>query len=129
MGRERVKGDEAPAAPAAPAAPVGRKLLDLVEQKVEDPRYEDLAAHFFAAAGGTAAVAKLLHDEFMAAKPGGMLRQRILDMVLRSAKYGSEKAAPLDPGMLDDQDLERELLDLLGKVAGKEERRGKGKRD
>lgn len=101
------------------------RLLSLLEKEVEGPRYEDLSAHFFSAAGGTRAIAKMLYDEFTAARQGSMIRQRILDMVLRSAKYASEKSPAVDVGMMTDADLEAELEALVGEAETDGDGRGK----
>ena len=51
-----------------------------IKGEIRQPDLAKLVAHFFKNAGGEGAVAKMLYDEFVAAPPGGIARQRIMDM-------------------------------------------------
>jgi hypothetical protein len=83
-----------------------------------DPRFEDIAGHFIRAAGGPAAIAKILYQEFLRAPQGSLIRQRILEMVLRAAKFAAERRPPpSDLGLLSDDDLELEIAETLGEAS------------
>ena len=78
------------------------------------PRLGDLASHFFESAGGPRAVAQMLYDEFAAARPGSLIRQRILDLVLKCVRFEHEtNPRPTDLAGLSEADLNRELVDVL----------------
>src|SRR5262249_30212549 len=57
--------------------------------RLREPQLAELAGHFFRVAGGPRQVAQMLYDEFMHGRPGSLVRQRILDMVLRAVKEGA----------------------------------------
>lgn len=82
-----------------------------------DPQLADLASHFFHQAGGPRAVAQLLYKEYLRAREGSVVRQRILEMVLRCVRFANEqnpRRANLED--LDDADLDRELERLVGEL-------------
>lgn len=90
-------------------------LKKAVRGELRDPQVAELVAHFFTAAGGTKAVALLLYQEFTAARPGSITRQRILDMILRGVRFANEKQGVRDDlGLLAEEDLARELEDVIG---------------
>lgn len=67
--------------------------------------------------GGPKRVAKMLFDEWQASTPGGVVRARILDLITRTWRYGSDTTSRTDDlGVLDDVDLDRELNKLLGEM-------------
>jgi hypothetical protein len=85
-------------------------VKEAIRGRLKDPQLAEVAAHFFAHAGGPRQVAKMLFQEFNRAKEGSVVRQRILDMILRVTRFANEKNAPRDDtGMLSDQDLAREF--------------------
>jgi hypothetical protein len=85
----------------------------------------EVAEHFFQRVGGPKEFAKLLYDELQASKPGGLIRSRILDMVIQTLKFVSIQAPPLDDmSVLSDEDLERELKKQTAKVMRDEEAQG-----
>lgn len=89
-----------------------------IKGEIRQPDLAKLVAHFFKNAGGEGAVAKMLYDEFVAAPPGGIARQRIMDMILRGLKWANESEAPQDDlGILTEDDLERELDQLIEEAA------------
>jgi hypothetical protein len=100
-----------------------KKIPDAVKSTIrrvakgEDvgPQLGDLAAHFFDRAGGPKAVASLLYEEFREARKGSLIRQRILDMILRCVRFEEERTPPR-PGLgtLEDAELDRQLERLLG---------------
>ncbi len=100
------------------------KIKKALTGDLKDPQVREIAAHFFHIAGGPKAVALLLYQEFEASKPGSLMRQRILQLVLNATKYANEQAGrgPLDElGLLSEQDIEREILSLLEKSGDKKE--------
>lgn len=85
-----------------------------IEGEIKEPQLAELSAHFFHAAGGPKAVAKMLFDEFAHANPGSQIRQRILDMILRVTRFANQQSGPVDDlGILTDEDLEREVVRVL----------------
>ena len=98
-----------------------KKVPEIVKQAIrggiKEPQLAEIAAHFFQRAGGARAVARLLYEEFTAARPGSIIRQRILDMILRVTKFANEKSVkPDDLGLLNDDDLETELTEAIKSV-------------
>jgi hypothetical protein len=90
-----------------------------VRGEIRQPDLAALVGHFFRHAGGEAAVARMLFDEYRDSPPGGVVRQRILDMILRATKFANDKEAPTDDlGSLSEDDLERELTELIGEAVG-----------
>ncbi len=89
-----------------------------IAQGAEAPRMEDVVAHFFHAVGGPRAFARVLHEEFMSAKPGSLIRSRVLDMVLRSLKFSNERAPNLgDLSLMGDEDLARAAEEIMGRMS------------
>ena len=68
--------------------------------------------------GGTKRLALDIHAEFQKASPGGMTRQRILEMLQRLVITNTthEITKIRHPGDMDDEDLERVALDYLGRL-------------
>lgn len=69
--------------------------------------------------GGTKALARDLMLEFKNAKPGGMTRQSILEMIQRLIVYttNANLSSSSDPAELDDEDLQAIVSKLVAKVA------------
>jgi hypothetical protein len=85
-------------------------VKEAIRGRLKDPQLAEVAAHFFAQAGGPREVAKMLFLEFTKAKEGSVVRQRILDMILRVTRFANEKNAPRDDmGMLSEEDLASEF--------------------
>lgn len=81
-----------------------------VKGEIRPPDLARLTACFFQVAGGERAVAKMLYEEFAAAGEGSVVRQRILDMILRATRFTTERMHSVEElGQLSDDDLEREL--------------------
>jgi hypothetical protein len=94
---------------------------DLLKAAKAGERMDTLAGvveRFVRLNGGTDGLAKMLTLEYAEAKPGSLLRQRILDMILRCWKYLDEKTGHIEElGILSDEDLDREFEKRL-KAAG-----------
>lgn len=85
------------------------RITAALKGNFQEPQLAELAAHFFHAAGGMEKMAKLLYQEFLGAKEGGLMRQRILNMVLMAVKFANERNPGHDDlGLLSEEDLERE---------------------
>lgn len=92
-------------------------VKEAIRGGLKEPQLAEIAAYFFEAAGGTRAVSRLLFDEFTAASPGSMTRQRILDLVLRATKFGNERnKAGGDLGILSEEDLQSMLHEMVNDV-------------
>lgn len=83
------------------------------------PQLAELAGYFCAVVGGPKAFANLLFQEFAEAPSGSIIRQRILDMILRTIQNANQ-AMPLitEVQNLEEDDLEREMALVLEKVSG-----------
>lgn len=96
------------------------KLLDLVHGH-KPPTVEEFLEHFFNAAGGPKLVAKMLYTEFLSARPGSMLRTRVLEMIVRALKYNEGKDKTVEMGLLDDNDLESMIQTRMQSLNAKNE--------
>lgn len=94
-------------------------LSEVVKGRVNEPRLAEVSSHFFAIAGGPKRVAQLLYEEFVASKPGSIIRQRILDMILRMTKFANERSGgDLDDlSQLSEDDLRNNLAEVLKDLA------------
>jgi hypothetical protein len=78
----------------------------------------EVAEHFFQRVGGPKEFAKLMYDELCQSKAGGMIRARILDIIIQALKFVNMKEPPLDDlTTLSDEDIDRELEIQTLKVA------------
>ncbi len=85
----------------------------------DQPDLTRLVMHFFGQAGGESGVAKLLFDEFAAAKTGSIVRQRIMDLIIRALKTSNELVGvDHDLSHLTEEEIDRELDSLIEKEAG-----------
>ena len=92
------------------------QLRKAIRGELKEPQLAEISAHFFQMAGGPRKVALMLFTEYLAAKRGSMIRQRILDMILRTTKYANDKGGGSDLSLLSDDDLEKELILALDSV-------------
>jgi hypothetical protein len=82
------------------------------------PHLSELAEHFIRLRGGPAAVAQMLSQEWEGAPPGGVVRTRILDLISRVWKVGTEDRVKADDmGVLNDEDIQREAELILEEMA------------
>src|SRR5262245_57838514 len=82
------------------------------------PHLSELAEHFVNIAGGPQAMAKMLFVEWNAAKPGSLVRSRILDLVTRVWKFSTDSLRGAgDLGILSEDDIDRLLDDKLRSMA------------
>lgn len=95
----------------AKKADANRVLGALISQR--PPTLEEFLELFFTAAGGAKAVAAMLFTEFHAARPGSLLRTRVLEMVVRAMKHTEGKDKTVEMGLLSDDDLDREVEQRL----------------
>lgn len=95
----------------------GKSAKALTKALREDyslPHLSELAEHFVSVAGGPQAVAKLMYDEYMAAPMGGLVRTRILDLLMRVWKFGTETVGDTDNlGLLSEDDLDQMLMKVV----------------
>src|SRR5262245_25601875 len=90
---------------------------------VNVPQVGELIAHFMALAGGPRALAKMLMQEFLAAKTGSQIRQRLLDSILRMlAVANAQMGGGLEEiDLVGQADLEAEAARLIGEMPDAEE--------
>jgi hypothetical protein len=92
---------------------------------VQIPQVAELVSHFMAAAGGALALAKMLLEEYLNAKPGSIIRQRILDSVLRMLNIANQAMGGSEEiDLVNDADLESELKRLMEQMPDGEEEAG-----
>lgn len=86
----------------------------------------ELVSHFMALAGGPQVLAKMMLEEFVNARPGSAIRQRLLDSVLRMMTVASSQVGQSEEiDLIADDDLEAELQRLLKEMPdAKEEEAG-----
>lgn len=78
-----------------------------------------ITEHLMVLAGGPEGMARRIWAEFNSKKCTPATRQRILDMMLDSLKFQEKQNEQFDPsalGHLSKEDLEKELLKLMGKL-------------
>lgn len=100
----------------------GKEISDELRKSVRNagasiPQLAELAGYFCAVVGGPKAFANLLFQEFAEAPSGSIIRQRILDMILRTIQNANQ-AMPLitEVQNMEEDDLEREMALVLEKV-------------
>ena len=101
----------------------------LVEGGIRVPQVAEVVDAFIQEVGGTRALARILKVEFDNARAGSIIRQRILDSILRMLSLANAQAgaaAELD-GLASD-DLDRELARVLTEIGGGEEEAQRGPR-
>jgi hypothetical protein len=71
--------------------------------------------------GGPKALAQDIFQEFRKAKPGGMTRQSLLEMIQRLIVWNTNQSLsnPIDHSELDDEDLETIVQENLAKIQAK----------
>jgi hypothetical protein len=93
---------------------------------IQIPAMVELVSHFMALAGGPQVLAKMMLEEFVNARPGSAIRQRLLDSVLRMMTVASSQVGQSEEiDLIADDDLEAELQRLLKEMPdAKEEEAG-----
>lgn len=83
---------------------------------------DDIIAHFMDLCSGPRAFAKMMFDQYMDPKCSPMVKARVLEMLLRSLKFAEAKRGNLDDlGLLNDEDLDREITSMLPTFVGEDE--------
>jgi len=105
------------------------KVPDRVRRAIagddRDPQLAELVNWFFKVAGGPRQVARLMYEEYAAARPGSLIRQRLLETILRALRVVNEKEAPAaELGLLTEEDLAAEAAELLERPDEEEETAG-----
>lgn len=95
--------------------------LDKLRKKLKGreavPHLSELVEQFLEIAGGPRAVAKMLFDEWGSADKGGLVRTRIMQLLLAGWKETSRGKSSLDSlGLLSDEDVESLLEERLGRL-------------
>ena len=84
---------------------------------IKIPQIAELVSHFMTVAGGPKVMAKMMMEEFLNAKSGSIIRQRILDSVLRMLALANANYATVDEtDQMTQADIEAELLALMKEV-------------
>lgn len=100
----------------------------LTGEGVRIPQVAELVSHFLAAAGGPKFLARMLLEEYHRAKSGSIIRQRILDSVLRLLTFANQTMLTVDEiDLLSNDDLQAELATLMEEIPdGEAEETGTG---
>ena len=84
------------------------------------PDLKKIVNSVFHQIGGEDEFAKILVDELRGSKPNGMVRARILDIMLQMMKQVAMREAPkTDMGLLSEQDIEQDLLRRIAEASAK----------
>jgi hypothetical protein len=82
---------------------------------VSVPQIAELVGHFMQLAGGAQKFAVMLMEEFRFAPAGSLIRQRILESVLRMMSLaGQQMGTSEETDLVSTADLERELAQIMG---------------
>ena len=99
------------------------KSKEAMDNAAPAPSTEALVVAFMSYAGGPEQVAKMLYTEFNAAAPGGVVRQRILETLMRGmAKIDAGKNPLSNLGHLTDEDLDRIIAEKVAAIQQKREK-------
>jgi hypothetical protein len=101
---------------------VPRAVKDALRESVKGsralPHMSELIEQFLLLSGGPKKVAKMLVEEWHASDPGSVVRSRLLDLLTRIWRYGSDTTSRADDlGQLDDADLDKEVRRLFKEMA------------
>jgi hypothetical protein len=78
------------------------------------PQMAELTEQFIIQAGGPAAIAAMLLEDYRSAEPGSATRSRIMDLFLRCWRTSTEDGADMeDMGLLTDEDLDSMLQSMM----------------
>ncbi len=124
--------------PAAPDAPVVPKAPEVpepdkagipaavqlaIEGKIAEPQLAEIVANFVHIAGGPKAIAVMMFTAYTDPKSTAMVRQRILDTVVRGMKWSNDKSEPTnDLGTATKEDLQREAEQILLRMGNAEKK-------
>lgn len=87
------------------------------------PSLKEILAEFTRLRRGPRGIARMLNRAYMASKPGSVIQNMILQMVLTAAKSVSAAESTKDTSGLSDEDIKREI-DAILEDAAKEVPRG-----
>ena len=83
-----------------------------------NPDLKQIVNSMFHQIGGEDEFAKILVEELQGSKPNGMVRARILDIMLQMMKQVDAKEGPRqDLGLVSEDDIERDLLRRLANAS------------
>ncbi len=104
--------------------------LAAIRGEISEPQLAELVAHFVHEAGGMKQLAAILWQVYTNPITSSIVRQRIIDLVLRSMKHVNDRATPRDElGLASEEDLTREAQALLEKMADAEAETESGEPD
>lgn len=102
-------------------------LKKIRESGVEIPQIADLVHNFMTIAGGPKALAKMMMEEYIRTQPGSLMRQRILDSILRLLTTANQAfVADSQSDLLTNDDIERELIELVKEIPDGQETKASG---
>jgi hypothetical protein len=86
---------------------------DLLKGEIKEPRMREVGAHFIDIVKGPRAFAQMLKDDYDASDEGSLNRSRIMQLIVQTLK-GNDGEGKGDLTLLSEEDLQRELKELLG---------------
>lgn len=115
----------------AKARRVPPKVMRAIQQAgIQVPQVAEMVSHFVQVAGGPRSMAKMMYEEYLHAKPGSIIRQRLLDSMLRMMSFANQQIGTVtEVDMLSDEDLVKELSEVMGEIEDGEEEKDPGPSD
>lgn len=96
--------------------PLPQNAEKILSADVDLPHAAEIVSHFMAACGGPQEFSQLLYGEFKNAEEGSIVRQRILDMIIKLLNKAHDDMPTVPPlGLLEDSDLRKMLLEIVHK--------------
>src|SRR5215472_15804075 len=94
--------------PSKKTRDTGQIMLEAMLASQQSTELMEMARHFFSLMGGPSGFARELHREYMASKAGGLVRFKILDLVLACQRFITPKDSLREElGLLTEADLQR----------------------
>lgn len=92
---------------------------------IQIPQIAELVSHFMALSGGPQALAKMIFEEYINSRPGSIIRQRLLDAILRMMSSAQQEVGYSEEiDLIATEDLKAEL-DKMIEEASEESSNGK----
>lgn len=103
------------------------KIRRVMNGDIPNPKVAEILGHFVQLCNGARGFAVMLFEEYHAAKPGSIMRSRLLAPILQALwKVNEKDEGPTDLGLLTDDDLEARANELAARMADAEEEEAGG---
>lgn len=95
---------------------VAQKLADAIANPASVPDYGTFGVTCIEMFGGLNEFCKLIVEDLKASKAGSNYRARLIEFVLTTIKFRTERERPVeDYGLLSDEDLQKEVMRQVGR--------------